>query len=167
MQRVNNDSTTPAGARRRAGRTALGATATLLLLAISAVPASAKTKNLIAVINGGQAVPPTSSSALGNAFLTFDTDTKMLCFAISFTDLDGAEFATHFHLPASAGETAPPVFTITPAILPEGSPKNGCVGPFDEDSEKALNRGQVYINIHSTFAPPGEIRGQVIRVKGK
>ena len=49
------------------------ATATLLLLAMSAVPASAATTNFIAVINGGQEVPPSASHALGNAFLTFDT----------------------------------------------------------------------------------------------
>ena len=45
-----------------------------------------------------------------------------------------------------------------------GSPKFGFLGPFTEDERDALNRGLLYINVHSTMFPGGEIRGQIYRV---
>jgi hypothetical protein len=41
------------------------------------------------------------------------------------------------------------------------------VGPLDGDEQRALLRGRFYINIHSSVEPVGEIRGQVIRVRGR
>ncbi len=146
--------------------------ASLLILAMSAVPVSADstrtsfTKTLIAVINSGQEVPPTGSNALGVAFMTFDETTKQLCYSISFTDLDTLETAPHFHGAARAGENAPILFPISPTPSPLGSPKTGCVGPLSGKEGSDLKRGLFYINIHSQVFPAGEIRGQVLRIKG-
>ena len=164
MQTSNNDSR-PAGVRTRASRTALVATASLLIMAMSVVPASAGTENYIAVINGAQEVGPTMSSSVGNAFLTYDSASKMLCYAISYTGLDGDETAAHFHGPSSAGENNAVLFNIN-AISGVGSPKADCVGPFGARAQAALRQGKIYINVHSSLYPGGEIRGQVIPVKG-
>lgn len=153
-------------AERSRGSVTIAAAAVLLTWVIAAAPMSAATHHFIAVINGGQEVPPADSPALGNAFLTYDTATKMLCYAISFTDLIAPEAAAHFHGPASAGENAGVLFFITPGPSAVGSPKTGCVGPLDAKARAALNRGRVYINVHSSAFPGGEIRGQVIPVKG-
>jgi hypothetical protein len=139
-------------------------------VALAAVPAEAGTKNFMAVLNAGQEVPPiTSSSAIGNAFMTFDTSTSELCYAISYVGLIGNETATHFHGPASPGVDAAIVAGVSPDVSPLGSPKNGCV-TLDKDGAKALKKGQLYINVHSDAGPDelgGEIRGQVVPVKGK
>ena len=146
--------------------------ASLLILAMSAVPVSAaKIRTFIAVLNGGQEVPPTGSGALGNALVTFDKETKMLCYAIAFTPLDTDEIAAHFHAPAPPEANASIVFTISgggpppPGPSPLGSPKTGCVGPLSKTQENDLKRGLFYINIHSVGVPSGEIRGQVLRTK--
>ena len=142
--------------------------ASLLILAISTVPVSAaRIRTFIAVLNGGQEVPATNSNALGVAFMTFDKETRDLCFSISFTDLVATETAAHFHAPAAAGVNAAVRFGLfNPGAIGPGSPKNGCVGPLDREEERDLKKGLFYINIHSQTFGGGEIRGQVLPIKG-
>ena len=40
------------------------------------------------------------------------------------------------------------------------------VGPLTKKQKKDLLRGLFYINVHTANNPPGEIRGQVLGVKG-
>ncbi|MCF6159662.1 MAG: CHRD domain-containing protein [wastewater metagenome] len=120
-----------------------------------------------ALLTGGQEVPENDSKAFGVAFMTFEVETRMLCYSITFTDdkLTGTETVAHFHAPAAPGENADIIFDITPDPSPVGSPKNGCVGPLTRRQGRDLNRGLFYINIHSDAFPGGEIRGQVLRVE--
>ena len=114
-----------------------------------------------ALLTGGQEVPVTESKAFGVAFLTFNEKTNMLCYSISFSDttLSGTETAAHFHGPAVPGVSADVMFAITPV---PGNPKNGCAGPLSEKQREQLRKGLIYINIHSSASPGGEIRGQVL-----
>jgi hypothetical protein len=145
--------------------------ASALVLAGMLLPAHAATKNFIAVINGGQEVPPTASNSFGVAFFTFDTVTKMLCYSLNFTaaDLLGAESDCHIHGPASPGVDGVVLFPIATPLgpSPAGSPKTGCVGPWSGPQIRYLNQGRTYINIHTVPNPGGEIRGQIIPVKGR
>jgi hypothetical protein len=128
-----------------------------------ASPTWAVVKNFMSVINSGQEVPPTPSNAFGNGFYTFDTQTKAFCWSISYSaaDLLAAESDAHFHGPASPGVDGSIIFG-----LPLGSPKQGCMA-LDAATERALKRGQIYVNIHTTLHTGGEIRGQIIPVKGR
>jgi hypothetical protein len=131
--------------------------------------AEAATKNFMAVMNAGQEVPPLARPGTGNAFLTFDAATDELCWGIGYTDLAGNETATHIHGPASPGVDAPIIVDISPNISPLGSGKQGCA-TINAETQKALKAGQLYINVHSDAGPAelgGEIRGQIIPVKGK
>ena len=141
--------------------------AALLMLGTPAVPASAApgAVTFIAVINGGQENPPTTSNSFGNAHLIFDKTTDMLCYSISYSALASAETAAHFHSPAVAGVNASVLFGITPAVSPLGSPKTGCVGPLSNQQHRDLEKGLFYINVHSTGIPTGEIRGQVLWIR--
>lgn len=134
------------------------------LALIAPLRAEAVTKNFVAVLNGGQEVPPTTSAAIGTGFFTLDTSTAMLCFAISYTTLDAAETDAHFH-----GPDAP--FTEHPMNIifgiPLGNPKQGCVGPLSGPQMGDLKKGLWYVNVHSSANPLGEIRGQLTPVKGK
>ena len=90
----------------------------------------------------------------------------MVCYAISYSPLGGAETVAHFHAPGAPGQNADVIVPITPSPSPIGSPKQGCV-PFDKTGIKNLRKGLVYVNIHSSIAPLGEIRGQVMPTKIK
>jgi hypothetical protein len=150
---------------RRLASLLISTVSAVVLVASSGGTARAAVKQFIALLNAGQEVPATDSAALGVAHLTYDTQTKMLCYSISYSDLESGqndELQSHFHGPAAAGQNAPVLF----AILQVGTPKSGCVGPLEKDQKKALLKGELYINVHTNQFPNGEIRGQVLPVKG-
>src|SRR5437899_3477870 len=123
-----------------------------VVCALTALPANAASiKTFTALLNGGQETPPTTSDALGVAFLTFDEKTKNLCYSISFTRLTSTEIAAHVHGPAAPNVSAAILFGLTPV---PGNPKNGCVGPFATGAvKKALKKGLLYLNIHTNQNP--------------
>jgi CHRD domain-containing protein len=118
-----------------------------------------------AVLNGAQETPPVASPSQGMALVTYDVDTGLLCYALSFSPLTSQELVAHFHGPAAPGVAAPILFPITPSPSPVGSPKNGCVGPLSKTDVKNLKKGLLYLNVHSANFPLGEIRGQVFPEK--
>ena len=118
-----------------------------------------------ALLSSGQEVPPRRSSAIGVFTGTYDKTTNLFHYELSFTALIGDETAAHIHGPAEKAENAGVLFGIVnPGDDELGSPKFGFLGPFTEDERDALNRGLLYINVHSTMFPGGEIRGQIYRV---
>jgi hypothetical protein len=122
---------------------------------------SAAKLTFMAVLNGGQVVPPSNSNAFGVGFLTFDNATKRLCYSMSYGQLEGVETEAHLH-GAESGETNAVLYDLTPL----GTPKLGCVGPLKRNEEALLKQGRMYINIHTDVWVAGEIRGQVLPVRG-
>jgi hypothetical protein len=158
----------PASLQRDRGRaTALGVAAlSIAATALIGGPARADTlEPYTALINGAQETPPVASPSQGVAFLTFNKNSSDLCYAISYSPLGGTELVAHFHGPAAPGQAAGILHDISPSPSPLGSPKNGCV-TLSKDETKLLAKGLIYINVHSSIAPAGEIRGQVLPVKG-
>ena len=78
-----------------------------------------------------------------------------LQYSISFGGFAGAETAAHIHGPAARGEVGPILYT-----LPAGSPKEGEL-TLTGDEMSALFAGRLYIDIHSSTYPDGELRGQI------
>lgn len=76
-------------------------------------------------------------------------------YSISFGGFAGAETAAHLHGPAARGQVGPIL-----ATLPAGSPKEGTLS-LTAEQLNALNAGQLYIDIHSSTYPDGELRGQI------
>jgi hypothetical protein len=120
---------------------------------------ASKQRTFFAVMNGGQVVPPSTSNAMGVAFLTFDEGTKRVCYSISYSPLQGNETEAHLHA-AQAGQTNAVLYDLTPL----GTPKVSCIGPIKPAEEKLLKQGRMYINIHTDVFVAGEIRGQVLPV---
>jgi CHRD domain len=114
-----------------------------------------------ALLNGAQQSPPVDSPSTGVALVLYDKTASIICWRLSFTPLAAPEILAHFHGPGAPGVNAPILINISPSPSPFGSPKHGCA-PITKDQAKLLSKGLLYINVHSTVAPNGEIRGQVL-----
>ena len=125
------------------------------VIILPVVPAHATTSNFQAVINGASEVDPTTSTATGFGSFSYDDTTNQLTYDISFSGLSSTETGAHIHQ-APVGIDGPVIFT-----LPAGSPKNGAV-MLSASQETSLFAGELYVNIHSTNFPGGEIRGQIL-----
>jgi len=138
------------------------AAAAAFLLAGSPGPADAAPQTFIALMNSPQEVPPNDSNGQGLAFFTYDRSTRLLCYAINYNNLEEDEIAAHIHGPAEPGVNASVIFPISPDPSPLGSPKQGCVGPLSSAQGRDLANGLLYVNVHTTEYPNGEIRGQLV-----
>jgi hypothetical protein len=142
----------------------------LLVTLLLATSAGATSFTVSATIDGAQETPPVITPGLGTLTGTYDDGTNFLTWSGSFSGLVGTTTDAHFHGPAAVGVgPAGVVFSITAAggdIFPLGV----TAGPFSGTHvlsaahESALLSGLLYVNIHSTFKPGGEIRGQVYAV---
>jgi len=110
--------------------------------------------------SGAQEVPAVTTTASGTLSGSYDTTSKSLIYAISWTGLSGDATMAHFHGPAVAGENAPPIETLSITT-------NGMAGIATDTVvasaalHAALMMGKVYYNIHTAANPDGEIRGHV------
>jgi hypothetical protein len=142
---------------------------------------------LFAYSTGGQAVAvpwtasldgaqvPFGTPGTGTASGTYDPDTHVLTWEVEVSGLLGAATAAHFHGPAAPGASAgirvePPTLDLGTLA---GSSAGGFAGSRDLDDlpvppspgaavlENELLSGLWYLNIHTSVAAGGEIRGQV------
>lgn len=106
-------------------------------------------------LTGAKEVPANSSTYTGTLNGTYNKDTNMLTYNITWSGFTATNM--HFHK-GGPTESGPPVLAI-PA--PFTSPKSGTF-TLTEDQETDLVNGLFYINIHSQQHPAGEIRAQMI-----
>ncbi len=125
-------------------------------------------------LSGKNSVPGNSSKAAGEAIIRISKDETRIHFKLITANIENI-FAAHFHLaPAgSNGGVVVPLF-INANPQPSG-PANGVLSQgyiMAEDVGGALagdlgalitaiRTGNIYINVHSTAVPSGEIRGQL------
>ncbi len=124
----------------------------------AAAPASAI--ELRAWLNGAQV--PLAVGGTGVGSMSFNSVTKILSWSVAYTGLSGACTSAHFHGPAPAGASASPIVSMTCSA----SPLTGTSVALTATQEGQLLSGQWYINIHTAANPGGEIRGQVLPVRG-
>ena len=116
--------------------------------------------SLSGTASGAQEVPAVTTTASGTLTGSYDTVSKSLIYSISWTGLSGDATMAHFHGPALAGESAPPIETLTITT-------NGMAGIATDTItasaalHSALMSGKVYYNVHTAANPDGEIRSQV------
>ncbi len=113
-------------------------------------------------LDGGQEVPPVVTNGRGTATVCVD-QSGVVHYTVSFSGLNGLLTNAHFHGPAGpgvpAGALAP--LDFTPAANQQSGTFSGSITSPTAALLSALASGQVYINLHSTTSPGGEIRGQV------
>lgn len=126
------------------------------LVVVLAASANAALINYVFPIDGLQEVPPVATPAFGEGNVTLDTDTNMLSWSITYSGLIGSQTAAHFHQ-AAFGVNGPVVVNI--GVAPSPLVGNAVI---TDAFETAMLAGDAYVNIHTSFKPGGEIRGQVV-----
>lgn len=127
-----------------------------------------------ASINGKNSVPAKDTKAVGEVIVNISKDEKTIHFKVMVANIENV-LASHFHMapPGSNGGIVVPLFA-NPNPQPSG-PMNGImvegditasdvVGALAGDLDgfiEAIRSGNIYINIHTTANPGGEIRGQL------
>jgi hypothetical protein len=111
-------------------------------------------------LNGAQQTPSISTTAVGQAAVRLTTKWDTLYYDVQATGLSGAITGAHFHN-APTGSSGPVAFDITPNI--NGNRITGVLTGTAITTAliSDLMKGNLYINLHTTANPNGEIRGQV------
>ena len=158
----------------------------LALLSVFALPNASATIILYSVtLNGSSEVPANASTGIGTGLVTFDDAANTMRVEVSFSGLTGPVTASHIHcctlvpLTGTAGvATVLPTFTGFPLGVTSGTYDHifdmTLPGSFNASFVTAnggsaatafsallagASAGRDYLNIHTTFAPAGEIRG--------
>jgi hypothetical protein len=136
-------------------------------------------------LSGANENPPVPSSGSGFSVVSYDPDTSILTVSVQFQDLTGTSTVAHIHC------CTDPSLNVGVATFPgtfPGFPVGVQAGSYDGSwdlslatsyttafltgaggtaalAEAALLEGMLdgraYVNVHSTFAPGGEIRGHL------
>ncbi len=112
-------------------------------------------------LNGAQSGTP--SGAIGYGIATLDTTTNILTASGKFSELIGNVTVAHVHR-APAGMNGGVVFPLT--ITDYGTDSIGFFGSgslTENELNDLLTFDGLYVNIHSSAHPTGEIRGQIVR----
>src|SRR5690349_7107465 len=128
--------------------------ATALGVGLTATPAFAEVLDFHAALTAGEEVPPNDSPGTGTVDATFDTESKVFAWTITYEGLTGDATAAHFHGPADPGTNAGPVVPIEGALA---SPIKG-EATLDDTQAADLQAGKWYFNVHTAQYPDGELR---------
>lgn len=115
-------------------------------------------------INGGQEVPPVTSTGVGAGMVSIDRDQTNAHYMLVVGNLAGTFTASHFHR-ARPGVSGGVIYNITASFNDFG----GAYGYWDQGSSPAFDASplfranEVYVNVHTDLFPGGEIRGNIIR----
>jgi hypothetical protein len=159
--------------------------AAALAVAAAALPATAHEVIYQVFLTGSAESPPNASAGLGVAIITFDLDLFTMQVQTTFAGLTGNVTASHIHCcTTTPGAGNVGVATQTPTFVdfPLGTTFGSYDHTFDMTLASSYNAafitanggtvstaftallngaaaGRAYLNIHSSFAPGGEIRG--------
>lgn len=118
-------------------------------------PATVTTANVSATVNGAQQVPANNSMATGT-FVGVYTDngtTKQLNYSLTYSNLTPTLAHIHIGAPGTKGAVAIPFSSLA-------SPITGTATLTADQADKLLTNN-MYVNIHSSAFPDGEVRGDI------
>lgn len=114
----------------------------------------------------GQAITPSS----GQATLQLSGDAKTAVLRYSFSNLTSPITGKHLHGPANPGEGGAIAYDIDTAVQqPDGSyiwNITAIASATQQQIVDAIRSGRVYLNIHTSRYPGGEIRGHFRTISG-
>jgi hypothetical protein len=111
-----------------------------------------------ATLSGGAERPnPVTTNGTGSVTATLDG--MMLTVSGTFSNLSAAASAAHIHGPADKESIADVVCPLTASANNGGTLSGTCT--FTETQVQQLKDGKMYVNVHTSTNPMGEIRGQL------
>ncbi|HEV8480308.1 MAG TPA: CHRD domain-containing protein [Candidatus Eisenbacteria bacterium] len=137
----------------------------LVLTLVFASRASAQT-HWVATLVGTNESPAVSTPAIGQFDATLNAAQDNMTFTLTYSGLVGTMTQAHIHRGGPGvngpiiywlanGSVASPIATCT-----DPTPLGGGCG-FNASDFNDLQAGNLYANLHTSFAPGGEIRGQI------
>lgn len=115
---------------------------------------------LSATADGAQEVPAVTTNGTGSLTGSYNKNSNLLTYTVSWEGLSGAATAMHFHGPAASGVAAGVALPIT-GFTPGVSGSYSGSATINETQEAELLDGKWYVNVHTELNGGGEIRGQV------
>jgi hypothetical protein len=141
-------------------------------------------------LNGASESPANASAGTGSGTVTYDDAAHSLAISVLFSGLTGTTTASHIHaatataLTGTSGvATTTPTFASFPSGVTSGSfnstldltlassynpayvtASGGTTAAAESALASAMAAGKAYLNIHTTFAAGGEIRGFIVPV---
>jgi CHRD domain len=139
-------------------RAALLAALLALGACVMAPPHSPYTSVMVGSLSGANEVPPVSTRGYGTADTTYDRQSGILRWTVTYSGLTGPVTSAHFHGPAQQGANGGITVPLTGSLE---SPISGAA-TLNTVQAADLMAGRWYLNLHTAAYPGGEIRGQVI-----
>lgn len=129
-------------------------------LLVAAPMGAQATTTFQAVLGGIQEVPPNASPATGLATVVLNNSQDQITVDVSWTGLLAPASAGHIHGPAPVGSNAGVMFPLAGVSGTSGSivTQQFAISPTQVNW---LQQGLLYVNIHTSTFPGGEIRGQL------
>jgi len=118
--------------------------------------------NATVTLSGAAEHPAVATAGTGSGTLILDGN--KLTVDITYSGLTGTVSASHIHGPATTAQDTGVLKALTPALGATGATAGTLKGEVTLTSAAAahLVNGLTYVNIHTSFAGGGEIRGQVV-----
>jgi CHRD domain/Secretion system C-terminal sorting domain len=136
---------------------------TFLFCALFAVPQlSLAQVQLRGILSGKNEVPANTSTAVGTFEGIFDPWSRQIAFHLDFNGLTANASAAHFHSGA-AGTNGGVVVDFVSQGFPVGVRSGEYVRVLNLTEAQAVDlmTGNLYVNVHNTSFPGGEIRAQI------
>lgn len=136
--------------------------------AMEAPAAPATVNNIVSKtgipLKSDEEVPANKSTGSGTADVTYNKDSKMLTYTLTWTGLTGNATMAHIHGTAAKGVNAGVKHDLINVLKKEtaGSFTDSVKIDASDIKEDSLLSGFYYFNIHTQKNPGGEIRGQIV-----
>jgi hypothetical protein len=111
-------------------------------------------------LSGTQCVPPVEGGATGTADITYEPDTRVVTWSITYAGTSGRPTMAHLHGPAAPGKNGPVAVWLTRQGSPAESLITGEATLTPVQAEQFI-AGEWYINVHTQAHPGCELRGAV------
>lgn len=116
-------------------------------------------KSFQVTLNGLQEVPSVITNAYGTGYFNLSKDASKIKYLIVMQGLSAPLTGAHLHL-GQPGISGPITIDLTSSI--SGNTISGVISNPTVDLMDSLNAGSIYLNVHNSIFPSGEIRGQLI-----
>ena len=115
-----------------------------------------------ALLSADEESAPTESPGSGCAVFVLDRPTLRLDWTVTYDKLTSSATGAHAHGPQTPGGNAGVLFDLAADGMK--SPLSGSIVISEGVLEYVLT-GRIYVNIHTTQYPAGELRGQMMRLR--